>query len=496
MIRRKLGYFYNMLSVSGMLLAIIGASLIVIFVVIEFITGYASAYTGLMVYFAFPAMLVIGLLLIPIGELMERRRRIKQGVEDIQPFPTIDFNEPHQRHRFLFFVAATLGFIVIISIATIEGYDFTESVVFCGRICHTVMKPEYTTWGNSPHARVRCAECHIGPGAEWFVKTKLSGMRQVYKVLTNSYPTPIETPVANLRPARETCEQCHWPEKFYSGRQKNFFHYATDEKNTAREVDLLLKIGGAPLAPTARGIHWHIRSTVYYQPRDRARQEIPYIRVQGEDGKITEFMDTEKPLAKNEISTANQRLMDCIDCHNRPTHIFRSPEQAMDDNFISGHIDASLPYIKKVSVELLNKPYKSREEAFAAISSGIKDYYKKNDPEMMLRKPSAVDRAVKHVKDIYERNFFPEMKTVWNTHEDNIGHFHWPGCFRCHDGKHKSADGRVIPKDCNLCHLVIGQKQENVAAATGVASFVHPVDIGDELLKTNCNECHMPEVKK
>jgi hypothetical protein len=494
MIRHRLGYYYNLLSVSGIILAIIGAGLIIIFMVMELIAGYASAYTGLMVYFAFPAMLVIGLLLIPIGMLRERKRRSLR--EEVHPYPIIDFNEPRQRLKFIFFIAATLGFLLIISIATIEGYDFTESVAFCGKICHTVMKPEYTTWGNSPHARVRCAECHIGPGAEWFVKTKLSGLRQVYKVLTNSYPAPIETPVANLRPARETCEECHWPEKFYSGRQKNFYYYAADEKNTPREVDLLLKIGGAPLTPTARGIHWHIKSTVYYQPRDRMRQEIPYIRVRDKDGEITEYMDTEKPLAKNEIAQDKQRLMDCIDCHNRPTHIFRSPAQEMDDSFVSGHIDTSLPYIKKVSVEILSKPYKSREEAFAAISSGIKEYYRTNYPDLGARKAGAIDRAVEHVKDIYSRNFFPKMKTAWNTHEDNIGHFYWPGCFRCHDGKHKSADGKVISKDCNLCHLVTGQKQENIPPGIRVSSFVHPVNIGDELVKTNCSECHMAAESK
>lgn len=496
MIRRKLGYFYNLLSVAGMILAIIGASLIVVFIGVEFLTGYAGAYTGLMVYFAFPAMLIIGLLLIPIGELIERRRRIRRGVEDIEPFPRIDFNEPHQRHKFFFFVVATLCFLVVISIAAIGGYDFTESVVFCGRICHTVMKPEYTTWGNSPHARVRCAECHIGPGAEWFVKTKLSGLRQVYKVLTNTYPTPIETPVANLRPARETCEQCHWPEQFYSARQKNYYYYADGEKNTPRQVDLLLRIGGAPLTPNARGIHWHIESTVYYQPRDNARQDIPYIRVRDKNGKITEYMDTEKPLAMDKISPEKQRLMDCVDCHNRPTHIFRSPGQALDDNFVSGRIDRSLPYIKKASMDILGKTYKSREDAMEAISSGLKEYYRMNYPALFSAKADAINKAIKAVQDIYSRNNFPAMKTTWSSHPDNIGHFYWPGCFRCHDGKHKSADGKVIPKDCNLCHQVIGQKQENIPPGTRVTSFVHPVDIGDELVKTNCSECHMPEESK
>ena len=491
--RTKIGYFYNLLSASGIILASIGAGLMIIFMAVGAITGFASAYTGLLVYFAFPAMLVIGLLLIPIGVIREKRRRARLKGAEIPPYPTVDFNEPHQRRKFIFFVAATIGFLLILSIAVIEGYHYTESTAFCGKLCHTVMEPEYTAWSNSPHARVKCAECHIGPGAEWFVKTKLSGLRQVYKVLTHTWPTPIETPVENLRPARDTCEQCHWPEKFYSGRYKNFYHYASDEKNSPREITLLLKTGGVPMAPLAKGIHWHIGTEVYYQARDVKRQDIPYIRVREKDGRITEYMDTEKPFAKNEISTTGQRRMDCIDCHNRPTHIYRSPGQEMDENFVSGHIDRSLPYIRKISIEILTKPYKSGEEANAAISSGIKEYYKVNYPEISTGKSAAIDRAVEHVQDIYARNFFPKMKTAWNTHINNISHFLSPGCFRCHDGKHKSSDGRVISKDCNLCHQVAGQKQENIAPGTVVRDFIHPVDIGDELVKTNCSDCHMAE---
>jgi len=493
MIRSRLGYFYNLLSLSGLILAVIGGGFMIVFIAMEAIAGFASAYTGILVYFAFPGMLLAGLLLIPFGMLRERKRRRVRDRLEIPPYPILDFNEPPQRRKFIFFVVATLVFLMITAIAAIKGYEYTESVAFCGRVCHTVMEPEYTAWSNSPHARVKCAECHIGPGAEWFVKTKLSGLRQVYKVLSNTYPTPIETPVANLRPARDTCERCHWPENFYSGRYKIFYHFASDEKNSPREINMLLKTGGTPRLPNAKGIHWHIGTEIHYQARDEKRQDIPLIRVREKDGKITEYMDSERPLGKNEIAVAKQRLMDCIDCHNRPTHIYRSPGQEMDDNFVSGHIDPSLPYIRKVSIELLSKPYKSREEAYEAIASGIKDYYMTNYPQIGVRKADAINRGVEEVKDIYARNFFPKMKTAWNTHRDNIGHFLNPGCFRCHDGKHRSTDGRVISRDCNLCHEVINQKQENILTGTRVTKFVHPVDIGDELDRTNCNECHTAE---
>jgi hypothetical protein len=274
MLRNKLKYAYNFISLTGLVLTMTGAGLIIIFLVIELITGVTNPYTGLLVYFAFPGMLAAGLLLIPIGIWRERSRKTVAERLDLPPYPVLDLNESHNRHLFIFFIVATVVFLLIIAVSAIKGYEYTESTAFCGKLCHTVMEPEYTAWGNSPHARVRCAECHIGPGAEWFVKTKLSGLRQVYKVLTHTYPTPIETPVANLRPARDTCEQCHWPQKFYSGRHKVFYHYASDEKNSPREISLLLKTGGSPKMPTAKGIHWHIGTEVHYQSRDVKRQEI------------------------------------------------------------------------------------------------------------------------------------------------------------------------------------------------------------------------------
>jgi hypothetical protein len=488
--KRILGYSYNLISLAGLVLAFAGAGLIVVFMAVGLISGLENPYLGIFIYFVFPCMLILGLLLIPIGIIRARRRMLRQGVCELQPFPILDLNVASQRRKAEFFVLATVVFFFIIAVASIKGYEYTESVVFCGQLCHTVMKPEYTAWSASPHARVRCAECHIGPGAEWFVKTKLSGLRQVYKVMTNTYPRPVETPIPNLRPARETCEGCHWPEKFYSGRQKVFYHYASDEKNTPREIDMLLKLGRAPKDPNAQGIHWHIGREVTYLARDSKRQDIHYVAVKRKDGTVTEFLSTEKPPTREEIARGGKRLMDCIDCHNRPSHIFHAPGREIDENIVSGRIDPSLPFIKKVSVELLNKEYKTESQAYDAIAKGIRKYYAEKYPEVAGQKSAAVEKAVLVVQDIYGRNYFPVMKVKWNTHADNIGHFYFPGCFRCHDGKHRSADGRTISRDCNLCHQVLGQKQENIPPGTRVGEFVHPVDIGDSVKTTGCYECH------
>ena len=497
-IRKTAGYAWNLISLVGMILAVTATGLIIVFLSYEAITGVEKPYLGLLTYFMFPGMLITGLLLVPVGAWRVRNQRRKAAIEgmisleeEIPQFPRLDLNDPSKRHLFIFFIMASVVFVLIVSIASLKGFEFTESTAFCGELCHTVMEPEHTAWGNSPHAKVKCVECHVGPGAAWYVKAKISGMRQLFAVLFHTYPETIETPIENLRPARDTCEHCHWPEKFYAGRQKVFYHYAPNEANTPREINLLINIGGTPKTPHAKGIHWHIGTEVYYIARDKKRFDIPYIAVKGKDGKITEYMDSEKPLTKDEIAKGTKRLMDCTDCHNRPTHIYRSPSQEMDENFVSGHIDPSLPYVKKVAVELLEKPYKTNNEAMAAISKGIPEYYEKNYPAVAKEKAAAIKKATVEVQDIYSRNFFPAMKVSWNTYPNHIGHFYSPGCFRCHNGKHKTADGRTIAKDCNLCHTVLSQKQENIPAGTQVKNFVHPVDIGDEIFKTNCSDCHM-----
>lgn len=496
-IRKIAGYAWNMISLIGMLLAVTAAALIVVFFAMEVITGVEGAYLGLLTYFLFPGMLIFGLALVPYGAWRVRNARRKGAIdgmvsleEEIPQYPRLDLNEPHRRHLFIYFIVASILFVVIVAIASIKGFEFTESTVFCGEVCHTVMEPEHTAWSNSPHAKVKCVECHVGPGSAWYVKAKISGLRQLVAVAFGTYARPIETPIENLRPARQTCEHCHWPEKFYVGRQKIFYHYAPNEENSPRKIDMLIHIGGNPKAPNTNGIHWHIGQDVTFIARDKKRLDIPYITVKEKDGRLTEYATTENPLTKDEIAKGNKRLMDCTDCHNRPTHIYHSPSEEMDLSFVSNRIDRSLPYIKKVAVEILERPYKTKEEALATIIKEIPAYYAKNYPKVAQEKGAAILQAVDRVKDIYGQNYFPEMKVKWNTYPNYIGHFYTPGCFRCHDDKHKTAEGKVISKDCKICHDVLDQTQENIPAGKRVAEFIHPVDIGDELRKANCSDCH------
>jgi hypothetical protein len=485
-----MGYFFNKISLIGMILAVVAAGLIIVLLSVELITGMEILYLGILVYFIFPAMLILGLLLVSLGAYHVRKQRRPARPDVIPSYPDMELNDRRKRRLFVFFIFGTVISVLIIFIAAVKGYHFTESTDFCGKLCHVVMAPEHTTWSKSPHARVRCVECHIGPGVKWYIKTKIYGLKEIYAVLAHTYATPIETPVVNLRPARDICEHCHWPEKFYQGRQKVFYHYAPDEKNTPREINMLINIGGTPKSPTATGIHWHIGNEVYYIARDKKRLDIPYVAVKDKNGKIIEYNDEASPLSKEEIAKGEKRLMDCIDCHNRPTHIYRSPGQEMDENFVSGHIDPTLPFIKKIAVEVLTRPYKTTQEGRSAIAGGIEEFYAKNHPKTASDKAAAIRQAIERVQDIYDRNFFPKMKVYWNTYPDHIGHFYTPGCFRCHGGKHKSEDGTIISKDCDLCHTVLGQKQENVRQGAKVKGFVHPTDIGDSMIALNCSDCH------
>ena len=492
-LQRTFRYSWNVISLIGFVMALTATGMIIAFSLFEVISGVEHAYLGLLTYFLFPGMLIVGLILVPVGAIRLRNKRRHSLELDMPAFPTLDLNLPRTRRLFILFILCSAVFVLVVSLAALKGYEFTESTTFCGELCHVVMEPEFVAWQNSPHAKVRCVECHVGPGAAWYVKAKISGLKQLYAVLTHTYPETIETPIEHLRPARETCEHCHWPEKFALARQKIFNHYAQDENNTPQSTNMLIHIGGSPKAATSDGIHWHIGQDVIFIARDRKRQDIPYVAVRDADGKLTEFIDTENPPTEEELANGKRRLMDCTDCHNRPSHIYHEPGEEMDLNFVSYRIDRKLPFIKKVAVELLNRTYTTQEEGLATIAKEIPVYYAQNYPKVAEEKAASINEAIVEVKAIYRRNFFPSMKIKWSTYPSNLGHLYSPGCFRCHDDKHKSAEGRYISKNCQMCHSILGQVQKNIPAGTLVNQFVHPEDIGEDLFFTNCSECHAPE---
>lgn len=485
--------YKNPISLAGLALAVVAFANILFLFFLDSLSHVSSPYVGILAYMVAPAFMVLGLLAIPVGIVIERRRRYRH-TGDVSKYGKLDLNNPAQRSAVAFVLSFVVIFALMSAVGSYKAYEFTDSTKFCGQLCHSVMHPEFVAYQASPHARVACVECHVGSGASWYVKSKLSGIRQVYYTALGTYPRPIPTPVHNLRPAADTCEQCHWPKKFWGAQLKVFPHFGTDEQNTPRVLRLLIKTGGGDpsLGQGTGGIHWHmnISNKITYFASDEQRQVIPWVSLEDSKGNVTEFVSKDNPPNQAQIDKADKRRMDCIDCHNRPTHIYLPPDVSVDRAMAAGSIDPSLPFIKAQGVDALVADYKTQDEGTKAIADKITKYYQDKYPQIASAKSDKVSAAVTELQRIYTTTFFPTMKVNWKTHPNNIGHMYYPGCFRCHDGNHVSKDGRVISKDCNACHTLLDQEEgQSHLAQVQAQQFKHPVDLGD-LAAVNCADCH------
>jgi len=482
----------NPISIIGLATALVAFGNFIFLFFIDLTSQRSSPYVGILAYMVVPAFLVLGLALIPFGIWYDRRKK-REGHGGEGRYLTINFGDPTQRGAIAFLASFMIAFIGLSVVGSYKAYEFTDSVQFCGQLCHTVMNPEYVAYQQSPHARVGCVDCHVGAGATWYVKSKLSGARQVLAVTFHTYPRPIPTPVHDLRPAADTCEQCHWPKKFYGAQLKVFTHYGTDEKNTPRQVRMLIKTGGGdPASGAPEGIHWHmnIANEITYVSSDDRRQVIPYVHVKDMQGRVTDYFAKDSSMSKEQIEKAAHRRMDCIDCHNRPTHIYVPPDLSIDQALLAKRMDAALPFIKQEGLASLTANYATTDAALQGIAKTIDDFYESKYPDLMKTKQLEIRTAIDELQRIYRNTTFPEMKVNWQTHPNNIGHFYYNGCFRCHDGQHVSADGKVISKDCQACHTLLSQ----IDGATTMSSiqgttFQHPIDLGD-LTQVNCSDCH------
>lgn len=370
-------------------------------------------------------------------------------------FATIDLNDPRQRRWILFFIIGGVIEIMLLAAVGFRGAEFMETPQFCGELCHAVMTPQYTVYHDSPHARVNCVNCHIGPGAGWLVKSKINGIPQVLNTIRGTYDRPIPSPVENLRPARETCERCHWPEKFSEDRMRVFRHYAADQRNTEQVRYSVFKLGGGK-PEGAKGIHWHIAAKVYYLPLDEKRQDIAWVGVENGSGQLTEYV---LPGKTSEVTPEriekDKRLMDCIDCHNRATHVFRSPDEQVDELIYQGKIDRSIPLIKKEAMDAFQGSEMDLPTTLSKID-GIRAYYQDNYPEIFAQKKDRIEAAISELTRVAKASIFPDMKTNWKTHINNIGHLESPGCFRCH-GKLTTPgpQKQTLDATCEECHYSV-----------------------------------------
>jgi nitrate/TMAO reductase-like tetraheme cytochrome c subunit len=461
----RLLYFFsqNTISFIGVVLTTSSAVTMIAFWIYDFmLQGPPHPYVGILIFLILPGIFILGLILIPLGILF-RHRKLRASGELPDTYPEIDLKVPMVRSSLLFLAVASFLNILIFTFASYQGVSYMDTTTFCGQTCHTVMAPEFSAYQNSPHARVECVQCHIGPGAGWFVRSKLSGIRQVYAVTFKTYSTPIPTPVKYLRPARETCEQCHWPQRFSGDKFVVKKNYKEDEKNTPMTTALVMKVGGHTWqgGTGIHGRHLDAGSRIRYISTDEQRQVIPVVYYTDDNGKTVEYVSTDTKVTKEQLEKGEKRMMDCIDCHNRPTHEFELPENAVDNRMSRELVSPQLPYIRKKAVELLKADYPDRDTAKRKITEGITGYYRANYPEIYNTKRALVEQSAENVAAIYMRNIFPQMKMTWGVHPNNLGHNDFPGCFRCHDGSHTSADGQTISNDCTACHNLLAVQEEN-----------------------------------
>lgn len=487
----------NWLTIIGAIIAVINFLLILVLFVVSTIFNKQNTNLGLFIYIILPGFMVLGLLLIPVGMFFERRRISKRVEPGKSRLPLIDLNDTRHRNAFIIFTVSTIVLLFFSTLGSFEAYHMTESVEFCGTLCHQVMEPEYTAYQNSPHANVTCVECHVGSGASWYVKSKLSGLHQVYAVTVNNYPRPIETPLHDLRPARETCEKCHWPQKFYSRTLQTNKYFLTDSTNSEWDVILQMKTGPEYSGLGFKeGIHWHINPAVnieYISDSDK-RENITYVKYTNRaTGEIITYRNADNPIEDSLIKTAQTRTMDCIDCHNRPSHNYNSPPVYFDKAMLTGSVSKEIPFVKKVAMGILRQTFSNKDTALIIIRDSIIKYYESEYADFYSKNREMINSSITSIQNSFSQNTFPKMKVTYDAYPEHIGHLESDGCFRCHNDAFKSENGRTITKNCNLCHTIVGQGKPGNMQMTSVREtleFSHPIDIGTAWKEANCSECH------
>ena len=458
----------------GTILAGTSGFLIVTLTIWESIGEAQHPYLGVITYMVLPVFFTIGLVLIFLGirRQNKKRARLAETGEVAQAdYPVVDLNDDRTRAWLVSAGAFGVMAAIVIVMGTAKGVEYVDSNSFCGETCHT-MEPEFTAYQRSSHARVHCVECHVGSGARFFLKAKVSGVRQVYRLWTNTYDRPIPTPVQDLRPATATCERCHWPTKFHGDRTQVNDHFRSDSANTHLQTILLVHVGGETMGESA-GIHWHVdpANQVTYRS-DPSREDIREVVLTRPDGTEKRWFNSADPNPRwnanpsppgeesaegdEPIPTDIWRTMDCADCHNRPTHVYWTPEQAMDQALLRGAVSQELPFVRREGLRLLQEDWTSRDEAVAGIADGIQAFYRDNYPSVADARADDVTAAADVIGLLWATNVFPEMNVTWGTYPDHIGHKGFKsGCLRCHTGTMQTEDGEAVSTDCGNCHQVL-----------------------------------------
>jgi nitrate/TMAO reductase-like tetraheme cytochrome c subunit len=481
-------HFNNWISAIGGVLAVGALFSFALLVWMDFTQGNKNPYLGIFTYIVAPGFLIAGLVMVFFGAWAQRRWAIRHAATMPDKW-RLNFSNPAQRRALILFGIGALGFVMLSAFGSYQTYHYSESVQFCGEVCHRAMNPEFATYQRSAHAHVDCVDCHIGSGAKWFIKAKLNGTHQLIAYTLNNYNRPIATPLKHIRPAADLCEKCHWPEKSHGNLDLDFAHTLSDRANTPYSVRLLMKVNTSGPGASAGGIHWHVNRNeqVEYYATDEKRQAIPWMRVTSLPAGTTRVFRT--AAFKGEPPADRIRTMDCMDCHNRPAHVFPTANDAVEKSFVAGTLSRSLPNLKREAVKAMMQDGITTAEA---APKQIADYLGGKYPGA-----PELPATITEVQRIYAAIIFPERKADWRVYPNNLGHKDWLGCFRCHDDKHQTEAGVAVgASDCNACHTVLAQGKGvelDQLNAKGM-EFKHPDGELDPDL--TCADCHNGGIQK
>jgi hypothetical protein len=444
------------MALAGGAIASVLFPMLLVSVTLDLIGWVENPYFSFLLYLTLTPLLIIAIVLTAVGIFRSGGESSYSFEAFKEHLTTPERYRMIRRHAYLYTILASL-FLFFLGVVAVSSQKYSASSSFCANFCHEVMAPAYITYRNSPHSQVPCVACHAGKNSPWLVRRQLTGLQQLYVNVTDSYSRPLKTPANHLRPSRETCEQCHWPDKFHGFRLRLIDKFLDDEANSHVQSAMLMKIGsGGQLGRPAHDIHWHTskQHRLYYEAADEERREITRVTLIKSDKSITTYLKKGKP---HPAAGNRKRLMDCIDCHNRPTHFLLSPDSALNEKLLTGQIPAALPYIKRVALAAITRDYRTSREAHEGIAAQLQQWYVVNRPELAVQRRALLDQAVRGTQLAYSENIFPDMKVSWDTYPDFIGHRQDSGCFRCHDGSFKNSEGTTISHDCKLCHIILAE---------------------------------------
>lgn len=473
------GVSTNWIGTMGVALATSSFLLFVFMELLRIAGVVTNSYVGLISYLALPALFILGLILVPLG-WWRFRRATGRSTEELlsQRFPE-EMTRPKRIGSSLLATVALLTVvnILFLGVGGARMLHFMDEPEFCGTACHPIMEPEWTAYQHSPHAHVKCVECHVGDGAGALLDAKLNGLWQVVSATFDLYEKPIPTPVHQLRPARETCEHCHWPDKFYGDRIKTFPRFALDEASTPRYSTLALKVGAGTGANQGT-IHWHVsqENEVRFRAADEQRMHIDWVEVVHGDEVHRYSNRALNPAALAQPVDPEHdeiRTMDCVDCHNRATHIYLDPEDAVDRALADGSLPISLPFAKRTALAALTGEYPDQDAAMEGIDLSVRGFYQRDLDDTRLAVSPEADRMVETLQRLHRENVFYPMHVGWNTYPSHLGHRGDGGCFRCHNRDMVDEEGIAIPYDCTLCHSILALDSANEFA------FLQPLRQGD-----------------